>query len=315
MAKFKPLKKEELNDLGFGRKVSEESHLRLLNRDGTFNVARTGLPFWQRLHLYHNLLSMPWWRFYLTIAAFFVSINIFFGALYILFDVSISGSQAANSVQRFMDSFFFSIQTFTSVGYGRLSPSSLGANLIASLDALVGLMSFALATGLLFARFSRPTINIVFSRKALIAPYRGISAFEFRLANGRNNQLVDVEVKLLLSKMIGKGDDRKRTFFRLALEREKVIFLPLHWIVVHPIEEESPLHGISAEDLQASDAEFLVLLTAFDETFSQTVHARASYKWHEIVWGAKFSNMFRDTENGILRVDLKTLHDFELIEN
>ena len=228
--------------------------------------------------------------------------------------VSIEGTSGITMGEKFFEAFFFSVQTFTTVGYGHLTPKGIVGNLIATLDAFVGLISFALATGLLFARFSKPTAKILFSKQAIIAPHRGITAFEFRLANARSNQLVEVEVKVLFSEMEMVKSNRKRRFRDLPLERNKVAFLPLHLTVVHPIDETSPLNGLTMEDLEKSDAEFLVLITAVDETFSQTVHARSSYKYSEIVWGAKFRDIFHYSNNGIISVDLRCIHDIDKLE-
>ncbi len=302
---------EELKDLGFGSRVTENSPLRLLNRDGSFNVERDGLPFLQSIHLYHSLLTMSWWRFYLTITAVYIFINALFALVFVFAGVPIDGATSVIIYGRFLEAFFFSVQTFTTVGYGRLSPIGVLGNIIASFDAFVGLISFAIATGLLFARFSRPNAKILFSEKAIIAPYKDITAFEFRMANVRSNQLVNIEVKVLFSELHESGGKPRRSFHELPLERHKVNFLPLHLTVVHPIEKGSPLSGLKMQDLEKSDAEFLVLISAFDETFSQTVHTRTSYKFSEIVWGVKFSDMFQYSGNGVVRVDLKRIHDFE----
>ena len=302
---------EELKDLGFGSRVTENSPLRLLNRDGSFNVERDGLPFLQSIHLYHSLLTMSWWRFYLTITAVYIFINALFALVFVFAGVPIDGATSVTIYGRFLEAFFFSVQTFTTVGYGRLSPIGVLGNIIASFDAFVGLISFAIATGLLFARFSRPNAKILFSEKAIIAPYKDITAFEFRMANVRSNQLVNIEVKVLFSELHESGGKPRRSFHELPLERHKVNFLPLHLTVVHPIEKGSPLRGLKMQDLEKSDAEFLVLISAFDETFSQTVHTRTSYKFSEIVWGVKFSDMFQYSGNGVVRVDLKRIHDFE----
>ncbi len=178
-------------------------------------------------------------------------------------------------------------------------------------ESLAGLLGFALATGLLFARFSRPYAKILFSERAVIAPYHGITAFEFRIANQRSSELIDVHATVVLTRMETIHGRRVRRYHNLKLERDQVMFFPLHWVVVHPITEDSPLAEVSAESLAASDAEFLVLLSATDETFSQVVHARSSYKPHEIVWGARFADMFQRPSNGTLSADLMRLHDIE----
>jgi inward rectifier potassium channel len=208
--------------------------------------------------------------------------------------------------------FFFSIQTFATIGYGHISPFGLVTNSIVTFESLFGLLWLALATGLVFARFSRPTAKITFSNVAVIAPYRGITAFEFRIANERKNQIIELEAKVLFSHFAEAGGTRTRRFDLLALERSKVSFFPLNWTVVHPIDETSPLYGRSENELRESEAEFLILLTGIDETFSQTVHARSSYRWDEIVWNAKFEAIYNQpTKNGRLTIDMRRLHVVE----
>jgi inward rectifier potassium channel len=170
----------------------------------------------------------------------------------------------------------------------------------------------ALATGMIFARFSRPTAKILFSHSAVIAPYRGITAFEFRIVNSRKNQLIELEAKVLFSRIEDSPGKAGRQFHELPLERRKVVFFPLSWTIVHPIDEQSPLNGLTEEDLHQGQAEFLVLLAGIDETFSQTVHARSSYRADEIIWNAKFTNIFTRLEgNDRLGIDVSRLHSIE----
>jgi inward rectifier potassium channel len=178
-----------------------------------------------------------------------------------------------------------------------------------TVESLVGLLGFALATGLLFARFSRPTAKIVFSERALISPYQDGTAFEFRIVNSRNNQLIEVECKVLFTRF--PAENAVRQFVSLNLERSRVTFFPLSWTIVHPIDGDSPLHGLTREDLLSTEAEFLILLTGFDETFSQTVHTRSSYKATEIEWGAAFETMFKTPgADGSVRIDVGRLHRY-----
>ncbi len=298
-----------IRDLGFGARIAERSPLRLLNRDGTFNVARRGLPFFQSLNLYHSLLTMSWTRFYLLIAAADVVVNSAFAVAYLLCgEGALEGSVGRGTGERFLDAFFFSVQTLATIGYGRVNPNSLAANIIVSVEALAGLLGFALATGLLFARVSRPEAKVLFSSRAVVAPYRETTGFMLRIANQRRSELSEVHATLLLVLHPSEGG---RKFLALTLERPKVAFLPLHWVIVHPVDEQSPMHGMTREKLEEMDAEVIVLLTALDEATSQTVHTRSSYKWNEIVWEAKFADMFSDTENGVITADLRRIHEIE----
>ena len=297
-------------DLGFGSVVSRDSRRRLLNRDGSFNVLRGGLGLVRSLSPYHYLLTVTWPRFLGLIVVFYMVANLTFGlAFFACGPGALSGVEASTASERLAASFFFSVQTFATIGYGQIAPAGLAANLLVTAESLVGLLGFALATGILFARFSRPTAHVLFSDAAVIAPYGDGRAFEFRIANGRANELMEVEVKVLLSYVRGDGG---REFQPLRLERDRVTFFPLAWTVVHPIDADSPLHNLEADDLGECNAEFLVLLNAIDETFSQEVHARSSYRASEVVWGAKFANIFNPpTRDGRLSIDIGRLHEIE----
>jgi inward rectifier potassium channel len=313
--RFKPVEREELEDLGFGARVAQESGQRLLNRDGTFNVRREGLSVFRSRSLYLHFLDISWPAFHAIIAAGFLLFNTIFATAYLLCgEGALRGTTGTTPVERFADAFFFSVQTSTTIGYGQVAPVGLAANITVSLEVMVGLLGFALATGLVFARFSRPNARVAFSNLAVVAPYRGITAFEFRVANERSNQLIQAEVSVLFSRMELHEGKMVRRFHQLALERASVVFFPLHWTVVHPIDASSPLHGLSHEQFVASDPEIEILLTAIDETFSQTVHARSSYKAGEIVWGAKFADMYHRPARGVLSVDLRRLHVIEPAE-
>ncbi|MBV8202923.1 MAG: transporter [Acidobacteria bacterium] len=301
-------------DLGFGSVVARESRQRLLNRDGSFNVRRDGMKPLASLSLYHHLLTVSWPKFLGMVGVTFLGLNAVFGLAYMACGPqALQGAQAAEmGGNEFLRAFFFSVQTFATIGYGHISPAGLAANVLVTVEALAGLLIFALATGLLFARFSRPTARIVFSERALIAPFQGGTAFEFRIVNSRSNQLLEVECEVLFTQFTGKL--RPRQFVPLALERRKVTFFPLSWTIVHAIDQASPLHGLTYEDLLATSAEFLVVLTGFDETFSQTVHTRSSYKPEEIVWGAAFKNMYKPLDAaGTLRIDVGLLSDYERV--
>jgi inward rectifier potassium channel len=309
----KPITSEEQNrDLGFGSVVARESRRRLLNRDGTFNVQRNGLSFWDSLSAYHYLLTISWSRFILFLVIAYLLLNALFAMAFMLCGPQALAGGNDQLYSPFLHAFFFSIQTFATIGYGSIAPAGLAANLIVTAESLIGLLSFALATGILFARFSRPTAQILFSRTAVIAPYRGRTAFEFRIANQRKNQIIELEAKVLFSRLEPESGDSTRRFHQLELERNKVVFFPLSWTIVHPIDEKSPLNGLNATDLRAMDAEFLVLLTGIDETFSQTVHARASYKADEVVWNAKFIDIFVYPDGDEpLKIDIGHLHEIE----
>ena len=308
------LSRDELRDLGFGSVVARESRQRLLNRDGSFNVSRTGLPLASSLSLYHYLLTVTWTRFLAIIVTGYLAVNALFAALYYACGPdALAGHGVPANTGRLAQSFFFSVETLATIGYGHVSPRSLPAHLVMTVESLVGLLGFAVAAGFVFAKVSRPTADIVFCHQAFVAPYRGMTALMFRIVNARRNQLVELEAKVLLTRR--KGDAAgAREFHQLELERTRVTFFPLSWTIVHPITSDSPLFGVSDAELREADAEFLILLSGIDETFSQTVHARSSYVAAEVVHGARFRDMFQhEARDGVLKVDVSRVHAMDRV--
>ena len=297
-------------DLGFGGVVASETRTRLLNRDGTFNVHREGTRFWHSLSLYNWLLQISWPRFFSLVVVSYLIVNLLFASAYLL-----AGRDALVGpvpMGRFGRAFFFSVETFGTIGYGNIAPTTVAAHLVVTAEALAGLLAVALITGLFFARFSRPVPSIAFSDRALIAPYRGGRAFMFRIANERSSQLIDLEARIVLAMFDTVDGHATRRFSVLSLERNRVALFPLSWTIVHPIDDVSPLRGLTERDLLERGAEFLVLLTGSDETFMQTVHARSSYRYDEIVWGARFSDIFgQDREAHDLTVNISRIHRYE----
>jgi inward rectifier potassium channel len=307
---------DETKDLGLGTRVTEQSRIRFLNRDGSFNVRRFGLPLLQSLSVYHSMLTIGWVQFYTIIVAGYLAVNILFAAAYYLCGPDALLIAAPNlQPNRFVECFFFSVQTFTTIGYGRVSPVGTPANILVAVEALTGLLGFAFATGLSFARFSRPAARIIFSKHAIIAPYRGIQAFEFRIINARSSQLIEVDAKVIMSRLEDDGPRRIRRFYELPLERRHVSFFPLNWTIVHPIDPSSPLAGFTQRGLTEAETEFLVLVTGIEETFAQQVHTRSSYKAHEVIIGARFVDMYVTTPDGALGVDIDRLHAIEVVNN
>jgi len=303
---------EDPADPGFGAKVSAASGQRLLNRDGTFNARRRGLRPTQAWSPYHDLLNMSWRSYFLAILCLFVGLNTVFAIAYALCGAAAIGGPSVGSFGSLLPkAFFLSVQTLSTVGYGHLAPESTAANIIAVVEMFVGFLMYAIAAGLSFARFSRPMARIVFSNRAVIAPYGDATALMFRFANTRKNQLVEVEVKVLFSKLGMENGSPSRRYHQLALERSHVAFIPLHLTVVHPISESSPMFGLTSADLVQGSAELLVLVTAIDETFSQTVHARTSYTPDEIEVGSRFSTVLSLANDGVVEVDLRRFHEIE----
>ena len=306
---------EDKNDLGFGAVVSALSRHRLLNKDGSFNVRRHGLGVWRSQSYYHQSLATSWPRFLLAIVALYFIVNAVFAILFLLCGPgSLIGADAQQMGGSLWRAFFFSVETFATIGYGEILPVGLPAHFVMVTEALVALMSQALVTGLLFARFARPNAAILFSKQMVMAPYHGGRGLMFRLTNLRDNQLIDVRARVLCSMIDHHDPARGRRYTQLTLERSEVTFFPLAWTVVHPISPESPIHGMTLEDLERGNYEFLAIISATDETFAQVVHARSSYKHDEIVWGAKFQNIFNPADSeGKLSVDIDRIDQVDLV--
>src|SRR3954447_25826757 len=208
-------------DLGFGAVVSRESHQRLLNRDGSFNVTRTGLGFLDSFSPYHLMLTTTWRGFFAAVSVIYLALNLIFALAYLACGRdALAGGGAALMGGRFSQAFFFSIQTFATIGYGQVAPNGMPANIVVTVEALVGLMYQALATGLLFARFTRPTAALLFSREAVIAPYRNGRALMLRLANQRRSEIIELSAQVLFSALEpdGRGGVVRR-YTLLPLER------------------------------------------------------------------------------------------------
>lgn len=281
------------NDLGLGGKLADTATTRLLNPDGTFNVRRLGLPKWHPVNLYHTLIELkPSALLGLSFLGYLV-LNLIFATLYYLAGEGAINFQDHSHIGRFESCFYFSVQTIGTIGYGRMVPISRAANLLVAIEALIGLIGFAMLSALIYARFTRPRAALVFSRHAIISPYRDAWALMVRTANRRHSNLIDARAKLTLSRWVTNPNGaRRRQFDVLELERPSIVFMPLHWVLVHPINNSSPLSGLTQEEFLASEPEFFTLITADEETFAMTVHARTSYRREEIIWGGKFSDMY-----------------------
>jgi inward rectifier potassium channel len=293
-------------DPGFTEKYRGDLD-RIINPNGQFNVRRRGTT-WRDVHPYLFMINTPWPVFVAMIFAGYVMANMVFALVYLGIGVEhLRGAEAGTASDRFLSAFFFSAQTFTTVGYGRISPDGLLANLAAAFQALLGLMAFAIVTGLVFGRFSRPAARLAFSRQMVVAPYQAGASLQFRVANRRSNNLMEIEAQVLLMTVEPSERGLLRKYRPLTLERPSVQFLPLTWTVVHPIDEASPLRGQTAEYLAQKQAEFLILIKAFDDTFFQTVHVRHSYRHEEMVWGARFVPAFEADVRGETVLDLRRL--------
>ncbi|MEM6726666.1 MAG: ion channel [Bacteroidota bacterium] len=296
-------KQQPSDDFGFGSKAGSTAR-RLINQDGSFNILRKSDSRIKTNH-YQWLIAITWPQFFGLVLFGYILANTFFALLYLLVGAENLGGAEGNGVMmRFFDCFFFSVQTFTTVGYGSISPNGFLTNMISSLNALVGLMAVAMVTGLVFARFSRPTADLRFSQRAIIAPYRAGKAFMFRMANTRSTHLIDVQVEVSMTWIVKKGDKLQRYFMNLPLERNYISMMPLNWTIVHEIDKESSLWDKNLKVLKDMNVEFMVLVKAYDEAYGDRVQVHSSYRADEIEWGATFSDMYFTDQEGMTILDL-----------
>lgn len=308
-------------DLGLSGVFEAES--RFLNRDGTFNAHRSGLGR-GAFSAYADLLTMRWPAFFGVSLTLYLLLNALFGLLYFSLGPAALSEMPTGTAARLLACFFFSVQTFGTIGFGHVYPSTLAANVLVTMEAFVGLMGVALVTGVLFARFSRPTHRVLFSHHAILAPHsvggnpQG-RALMFRVMNGRRTDLLDITAEVILTlrhdpggaaiKTGNKGMGN-RSFYPLTLERDRVTFFPLAWTIVHPIDEHSPLYGLELADLLRQEAELVVVLRATEEASQQSIQARCSYHATEIRSGVRFASMYV-RESGQLAVDARLLHELQ----
>ncbi len=260
---------------------------RIINKDGSFNIKRIGGGL-SSVNAFHYLINISWPKFLLIVFAGFISVNLLFAVLYQLAGIeNLVNASAQDGIQSFLNTFFFSVQTFATVGYGGMHPTGIASNIIASLESMTGILSFALATGLLYGRFSKPSAKIIFSDKAIITPFKDSKALMFRVANARPNVMMEMEANAMMTFLDKTNNQFTRKYFPLKLEIKFVYFFPLPWTIVHPIDEESPIFGKKEDELKDLEAELLIMIKGFDDSFSQHVITRNSYKYDEIVWDVK----------------------------
>ncbi len=310
MAKSLDRIKEQFKELGFGTRGFRDAE-RLINRDGSFNVEKKGGGL-ATFSFYHWLINMSWWKFFIFVTIAYVFLNLFFATIYyIIGPDAISDHFAKSKVGAFFHCFYFSTQTLTTVGFGRLNPIGHYASIVASFEAMVGLLSFALATGILYGRFSKAKARILFSKNMLVSPYRGIRGLKFRIVNMRKNQLIEMQAKVMYSYLEVDGNELKRRYKQLSLELDFINMFPLPWTIVHPIDENSPLQNKGTLDLSKEEAEFIVILKGYDDTFNQYVHQTFSYRHDEVVFDANFVPMFDAGGSGKSTVYLNKVSNYQ----
>jgi inward rectifier potassium channel len=303
-------KKKESAELGFGSKNYNES-VRFLNQDGAVNIKRKVTDKHIGFDMFHWLLGIKWGQFFALVFFSYGAVNTLFAIIYFSIGVDkFGGIDAGSGIENFLQLFFFSAQTLTTVGYGHIYPNSSLISTVSSIESMFGLMGFALVTGILYGRFAKPKADIQYSNKALISPYNDITGFMFRIANKKQNELIETECQLVLA--INNLETKKRDFHFLDLERSKINFLPLTWTLVHPIDDKSQLYEVTQDEFNQRDGEFIILIKSITDTYFHTVYSRMSYKASEIAWNAKFVPMKQmPHKDGSISINLNDIHSYD----
>ncbi len=300
MAFLKKNKLKQEENTGFSNN-STSTGGRFINRDGKPNVTKRGVGLLNRYSWYHTLLEMKRSKFLLILLAIYIGVNLVFAGIYYLIGIDhLGGINSGSNLKNFSEVFFFSAQTFTTVGYGRISPVGFAASTVSTFEAFLGLLSFAIATGLFYGRFSKPAAFLRFSDQALIAPFKNGTAFMFRLVSFKNNALSEVEVKVTMAITTEENGKLTDQFFNLPLQLAKIDGLALSWTLVHPITEDSPFVGMSKEDIRNTDIEIMVFVKAFDNVFSNMMFWVAGNNFWSSAASPGFL-VFRDFEQAVNR--------------
>lgn len=254
---------------------------------------------------YHLLFTLSWPKLLGLLSVAYVVLNLVFAVLYLFGGDCIANAEPGS----FRDAFFFSVQTMATIGYGAMYPTTAYSNFLVVVEVFIGLLSVAMATGLMFARFSRPSARVLFSNIAVICPYNGQSTLMFRAANQRGNLILEaqVNVTILLPEVTPEGH-RLRRLHDLQLVRSQTPIFSLSWVMMHPITPESPLFGLTATDLYERDARIIITFTGLDETVSQTVHGRHQYEPAQILWNMQFVDVLEVLPGGDRVIDYSDFH-------
>lgn len=307
-----PLKSKEINDSGFSH-IPRNQGARLINKDGTSNIRKEGLSFMERFSMFHFLTTLKWIPFFLYLFLGFVLLNVFFASVYLVIGIDgIGGIDNLEVSSTFLKAFYFSTQALTTVGFGQLHPTTDWISIIAAFESFIGLLAFAMATGLLYGRFSRPKAKLIFSENVLYAPFKDGNALMLRLANPKESQIIDVKADVFFTYLDFSEGEKKRKFLTLPLEISKINMLATSWTLVHPLDDDSSIASFTLDDYKKSDAEVLIQIQGFDVTYNQMVNTRTSYKWDEIIWDAKFKGILGSSD-GVPTIDLGELSTYEMV--
>ena len=297
----------EIQDPGIGTKFNKRT-LPIINKDGSYNVLKIGSQKGFR-DVFKYMQEISWVKFFIILFLGYLVMNLIFTVLYALCGYDCISGIDPEKGNYFFQTFFFSVQTFTTVGYGAMSPHGLSAQIISTIEAFVGFLSFSLATGLAYGRFSKPNSKIIFSDNILFSKYKEGYGIKVRLANERDNVLLDVTAKMILTldNELENGQISK-SYYNLPLEINHVELLPYTWTLVHPVDEESPLWEKSKDEIMKANPDFLILIKGFDETFSQHVHTKSSYMVEDMLWYKRFVKIYSPNENGMIQFDINDIN-------
>jgi inward rectifier potassium channel len=287
---------------------------RLFNKQGDPNVIRKGISFLNQFSIYHTLLNMSFRKYLALIVVSYFFINLIFATIYFAIGPSKLGINDATNcnINAFSECFFFSAQTLTTVGYGRISPHDFSTNSVSALESLLGLLMFSVITGLSYARFAKPESKLMFSNNILVTPFQDTTALMFRLVSPSHHLLTDVNINVTLAILENKNGKMLPQFHPLHLENNAAVSLPLNWTVVHKLTNESPLYNIPIAEYANRKVEFLIFIKAYDENYSNHVQQRTSYIPSDIIPNARFVQMFYRNENEtatILEIDKLSKYD------
>jgi inward rectifier potassium channel len=300
----------KIKDPGFGY-GSAKNAKNIINKDGSSNVVHVNKK--RNLDdLYSFFIDVSWIKFFFLILLAYTLMNVIFGLVYMFIGIEEITKRTGSVFSDFLNGFFFSAQTLTTVGYGGIAPHGITSNLIAAFEAMIGLLSFSFITGLLYGRFSRPRAAIKFSENLILRDFNGQRALMFRLMNSRKTVMIEpkITVTLAISEK-GETDTSVKKYFELKLQRDAIMYLPTVWTVVHEIGENSPLYSYTNEEINALSAELFLLLQYHEESFAQNVYQIYSYDFMELDVDVKYKSSYKFDENGFTILDHDTLSEVE----
>lgn len=282
----------------------------LLHPNGSLNIKPKGISIFKQYDLHNSLITMNWVSFFFVIAMMFTSVDVIFTVIYLLLGPEqITGIVQTSFWEIVFEMFLFSTQILSTLGMSRVVPAGVASSIIAATESMLSVIFFAFVTGLSYARFARPHPKIIYSKNIAIGPYKSADALMIRAVNFKKNQLVDVTAELIFTINIRIEGKPTRFFYNLPLEQEKLGMMLMSWIIVHKITEDSPLYNLSAEDMEISDAEILVMIRGADDILSQNVFSRTSYKPSQIIWDAEFVSINELDEVGNMQIDIGRMHE------